>query len=205
LYVHNASNLYKTYATTIENRMSPRRSHKPSFKIWIEQQGKPILGKGGARILEEIHALESISKTANKLDMSYRYVWSYLQKIEESLGKPVVETFRGGKSGGGGARLTKLGRDLLEEYKRLEGYLEGVLADEEYWEVISLKISARNRLKGKVLSVEKDGVTAQVKVEVNVPAVVTALISREAVDDLGIKVGDTVEAIVKATEVMIAK
>lgn len=60
-------------------------------------------------------------------------------------------------------------------------------------------------MKGKALSVEKDGVTVQVKVEVNVPAVVTALISREAAENLGIRVGDTVEAIVKATEVMIVK
>jgi len=44
-----------------------------------------------------------------------------------------------------------------------------------------------------------------VKVEVKEPTVVTALISKEAVEDLDIKVGDTVEAIVKATEVIIAK
>ena len=68
-----------------------------------------------------------------------------------------------------------------------------------------MKISARNRLKGKVVEVEKDKITAKVKVEVKVPVVVTALISREAVEDLGIKVGDEVEAVVKATEVMIAK
>ena len=64
---------------------------------------------------------------------------------------------------------------------------------------------ARNRLRGKVVSVQKDGVTAQVKVEVTIPVTVTALISKEAVDDLNIEVGDAVEAIVKATEVMIAK
>jgi molybdate transport system regulatory protein len=93
----------------------------------------------------------------------------------------------------------------LEEYLRLEGYLSEVLSDTEYWEVLGLKISARNRLKGKVVEVEKDKITAKVKVEVKVPVVVTALISREAVEDLGIKVGDEVEAVVKATEVMIAK
>jgi molybdopterin-binding protein len=60
-------------------------------------------------------------------------------------------------------------------------------------------------LRGKVVSVQKDGVTAQVKVEVTIPVTVTALISQEAVDDLNIEVGDAVEAIVKATEVMIAK
>ena len=185
--------------------MLTHKKHKPSCKIWIEYKGKPLIGKGGAQILEQIEREESISKTAEKLGMSYRYVWSYLQKIEKALGEPIIETYRGGKSGGGGAKLTKLGKSLLEEYRRVEGYLGEVLSDAEYWEAVGLKISARNRLKGKVLAVEKEGLTAIIKVEVKVPSVVTALISREAAEDLEIKVGDKVEAVIKATEVMIAK
>jgi molybdopterin-binding protein len=68
-----------------------------------------------------------------------------------------------------------------------------------------MKISARNHFKGKVTSVEKDGVMALVRIKVTEPALVTALVSREAVEDLKVKVGDEVEAVVKATEVMIAK
>jgi molybdate transport system regulatory protein len=185
--------------------MLTRKKHKPSCKVWIEYQGKPVLGKGGAQILEQIEKSESISKAAKRLGMSYRYVWSYLQRIEKDLEEPVVETFRGGKLGGGGAKLTRLGKSLLDEYMRLDGYLGEVLFDEEYWEAIGLKISARNRLRGKVMAVEKEGLTAVIKVEVKAPSVVTALISREAAEDLDIKVGDAVEAVIKATEVMIAK
>jgi molybdate transport system regulatory protein len=137
--------------------------------------------------------------------MSYRYVWNYLQKIRKAIEAPVVETYKGGKTGGGGATLTALGQSLLEEYQRVDAYLSGVLANQEYWEVLGLKISARNQLKGKVVSIEKDGITAKVKVEIKVPAVVTAVITKEAVEDLGIKVGDEVNAVVKSTEVMIAK
>jgi molybdopterin-binding protein len=68
-----------------------------------------------------------------------------------------------------------------------------------------VKISARNHLKGKVTSVEKNGIMALVKIKVTEPALVTALVSREAVEDLKIKVGDEVEAVIKATEVMIAR
>ena len=130
--------------------MLTRKKHKPSCKIWIEYKGKPVLGKGGAEILEEIERENSISRTAEKLGMSYRYVWNYLRKMQKSTGEPIVETYRGGKSGGGGAKLTELGKSLLEEYKRLEGYLSEVLSDTEYWEVLGLKISARNRLKGRL-------------------------------------------------------
>jgi molybdopterin-binding protein len=68
-----------------------------------------------------------------------------------------------------------------------------------------VKISARNHLKGKVTSVEKNEIMALVKIKVTEPALVMALVSREALEDLKIKVGDEVEAVVKATEVMIAK
>jgi len=198
-------NTYKDYATITPNRMLTHKKHKPSCKIWIEYKGKPVLGKGGAQILEQIEKEWSISKTAETLGMSYRYVWSYLQRIEKALGEAVIETYRGGKSGGGGARLTKLGKTLLDEYKRVESYLGEVLSDVEYWEAVGLKISARNRLKGKVLTVEKETLTAKIKVEIILPAIITALISREAVEELDIKVGEEVEAVIKATEIMIAK
>jgi len=185
--------------------MFTHKNHKPSCKVWIEYNGKPVLGKGGAEILEAIAKEESISKAAENLGMSYRYVWNYLQKIRKVVEAPIVETYKGGKAGGGGAKLTALGQSLMEEYQRVEGYMSGVLADQEYWEVLGLKISARNQLKGKVVSIEKDGITAKVKVEIKAPVVVTAVITKEAVEELGVKVGDEVEAIVKSTEVMIGK
>lgn len=178
---------------------------KTSFKVWLEYKGKPLLGEGGAEILRSIQKHSSISKAAQELGMSYRYVWGYAKNIERILGKPVLETFKGGKSGGGGARLTKLGASLLNKYELVEKGLSQVLSNKGLLEVKGVKISARNRLKGKVMSVQKDSITAKVKVEITVPAVVTALISTEAVEDLNIKVGDTVEAVIKATEVMIAK
>ena len=185
--------------------MLPHQKHKPSCKVWIEYNGTPVLGKGGAEILKAIATEQSILKAAEKLGMSYRYVWNYLQKIQKAIESPVVVTFKGGKSGGGGARLTELGQSLIEEYQRVEGRMSEVLADQDYWEVLGLKISARNQLKGKVVSVETDGVTAKVKVEITAPAVITSVITREAVEDLGIKVGDEAKVVVKSTEVMIAK
>jgi molybdate transport system regulatory protein len=181
------------------------KKHKLSCKVWIEYKGKPVIGKGGAKILETIKKENSISKAAVTAGMSYRYVWDYLQKIQKAIGEPILETYKGGKSGGGGAKLTALGQSLLEEYQRVESYMSELLADQEYWEVLGLKISARNQLKGKVVSIEKDGIIAKVKVEIKAPVVVTAVITREAVEELGVKVGDEVNAVIKSTEVMIAK
>jgi molybdate transport system regulatory protein len=108
--------------------MPNQTKHKLSCKVWLEYGGKPLIGKGGAEILEQIEMEQSISKAARKLGMSYRYVWSYLKRIEKTLGEPIIETYRGGRAGGGGAKLTKLGKELLEEYKRVEDYLNKALS-----------------------------------------------------------------------------
>ncbi len=70
--------------------------------------------------------------------------------------------------------------------------------------VVLMSISARNKMKGIVKKVEKGTVAANVKVEVE-PAVVTAMITKEAVEELGLKEGDEVQVVIKATEVMISK
>ena len=68
-----------------------------------------------------------------------------------------------------------------------------------------MKISARNILKGKVESVEKEPNTATVKIKVESPGVITAIVSKESVEDLDIKIGDELSAIIKSTEVIVAK
>jgi molybdopterin-binding protein len=67
-----------------------------------------------------------------------------------------------------------------------------------------MKISARNQFKGKILEVKKGATTAHVRLEIAPGQVVTSSITNEAVDELGLKVGGTAIAIVKASNVMIA-
>ncbi len=185
--------------------MLSKGKRRSTAKIWLESKGDLPLGKDGAAIVEAIKNKKSISKAAESIGMSYRYVWNYLARTERTLGKPIVRRFKGGSGGGGGVELTQLGEDLLKEYKRVENYVGEILRDEEDWEAIRLKISARNRLEGVVKSVEKGDIVGKVKMEVTVPTTITALISKEAIEDLKIKTGDKVEAVIKSTEVMIAK
>ena len=64
-------------------------------------------------------------------------------------------------------------------------------------------LSARNRFRGVVRSVEVEGMVARVEIEVTTPGRVVAIVTREAVEDLGLRVGDPATAVVKSTSVMI--
>ncbi len=67
-----------------------------------------------------------------------------------------------------------------------------------------MKLSARNQLAGKVVEVVKGQTTAHVRVDIG-GKIITSSITNEAVDDLGLKAGDDVTAIIKSSDVMIGK
>src|SRR3954464_9412045 len=64
-------------------------------------------------------------------------------------------------------------------------------------------MSARNRLKGTVREVKVDGLLAQVEIVVTEPARIVAIVTRDAVEELGLKPGASGTAIVKSTSVMV--
>ena len=66
-----------------------------------------------------------------------------------------------------------------------------------------IKISARNALPGKIVDIKKGATTAHVRIDVN-GTVVTASITNESVDELALKVGDKVHAVIKSSDVMVA-
>ena len=68
-----------------------------------------------------------------------------------------------------------------------------------------MKFSARNQLQGTVKDVRKGQTTAHVRIDVGHGIMLTASITNEAVDELGLKPGDTATAIIKASDVMVGK
>jgi molybdopterin-binding protein len=68
-----------------------------------------------------------------------------------------------------------------------------------------MKLSTRNVLKGKVIDVKEGMVMAKVKVDVGGGNVISSIISLEAVKELGVKVGEEITALIKATNVILGK
>ena len=67
-----------------------------------------------------------------------------------------------------------------------------------------MPISARNHLRGKITEIKLGDIMAQVTVKVG-PNLIESVITRQSAEELGLKKGDQVTAVVKPTEVMISK
>jgi len=83
---------------------------------WIvDDDGNIIIGKGRAEILKNIEKTGSINQAAKVMKMSYKGVWSKIKATEKHLSQNIVHADR--KLG---TRLTRKGKELLENYKLLE-------------------------------------------------------------------------------------
>ena len=177
---------------------------RPTPVLTFQGRGRAVRPDHVA-VLEAIERTGSLTEAARSLDVSYKHLWTTIQRMEVAAGRPLVRAVRGGRGGGGRASLTSDGQRLLDEFRRVSGGLRGIVREEGFWEAVGLKLSARNRLRGTVKSVEKDHAAARIVLEVRGPARLSALITREAADDLDLRTGDTVDALIKSTEVMLAK
>lgn len=181
--------------------MSTNNEHKVSCKVWLELLGEPLIGKGGAKILETIKQVESISNAAKTTGMSYRYVWNYLSKLERRLGEPVVTTFKGGNKGGGGAKLTKLGLKLLDEYKQAEINLTKSMASQSKVQIFE----PENRLKGTIQKVNDKTDSVIIEFTTKSPVKLTLIVPKKTVKDLNLLPEDKIEVKIKASTVKITK
>jgi molybdate transport system regulatory protein len=77
------------------------------------------LGPGKIALLEAIIKTGSISAAAKTMDMSYRRAWILIDELNKMFDKPCVESATGGV-GGGGAKVTVFGKQVLTAYKKFE-------------------------------------------------------------------------------------
>ncbi len=97
---------------------------QPRWKLWLEKDGIYVFGPGAYSLLRAIQETGSLTAGARMAGMSYRYAWGVINKIEKKLGVKIIETFRGGAVGGGGARITEAGRHLMELFAKVSREFE---------------------------------------------------------------------------------
>lgn len=111
----------------------------PRLRLRLVFEGGRMLGPGKADLLELIRETGSISAAGRAMGMSYKRAWTLVELLNRMFRAPLVDSVRGGASGGG-ARLTEAGETVLARYRALEraaarsgeaeiAALKGMLAD----------------------------------------------------------------------------
>jgi molybdate transport system regulatory protein len=95
-------------------------AHRSALTIRVDFGAFGYLGPGKIALMEQISKHGSISAAGKEMGMSYRRAWLLVDEINHIFREPLVETQMGG-AGGGGARLTRLGRDVVDRYRAIEG------------------------------------------------------------------------------------
>jgi molybdate transport system regulatory protein len=92
---------------------------RAQFRLRIIRGKDIAVGPGKIDLLEAIAKTGSITSAARTLGMSYRRAWLLVDTMNRCFKEPVVEAEAGGKRGGG-TRLTAVGAEVLQRYRKVE-------------------------------------------------------------------------------------
>jgi molybdate transport system substrate-binding protein len=101
-------------------------------RLWIESEGRSLLGPGRLELLEAIERCHSISAAARAVGMSYRRAWLLIDGMNQAAGSELVTTRTGGRRGGG-ATLTDRGRFAVSVFRELLEHVRRVAKGTLVW------------------------------------------------------------------------
>ncbi|WP_027965993.1 TOBE domain-containing protein [Halomonas halocynthiae] len=194
----------------------PHRSPPISVEgqIWINTGERRFGGHGRMRLLRLIAETGSISGAARAMKMSYKAAWDAVDQMNNLAGEPLVLRSVGGK-GGGSTIVTPRGHQLMANFSRLEQEHQRFIAelsqqassmtdDLLMLRRLSMKSSARNNFSGTVTAIKQGAVNDEVELCIAPNQHLTAVITRESSENLGLAVGSDAFALIKASSVIIA-
>jgi len=174
----------------------------------------PLLLEKRILLISYIDELGSISKAAKKVPMSYKSAWDAIDSMNNLSHTPIVSKETGGK-GGGGTSLTVYGKNLLETYRILQKEEKRFLntlksmTDIDTGTIntikrLAMQISARNQLSGTVEEIILGKVNAEVFVKLKSGFTLVSVITKNAIENLDLKIGDDVVTIFKSNSVFVS-
>jgi molybdate transport system regulatory protein len=182
--------------------------------LWLLFAGRELLLGKAMELLREIDSKGSLSKAANAVPLSYKTAWDLIDKINNMSARPVVTTTTGGRNGGG-TQLSDYGRTLVSLYGSLERKYESVFSmfnDFKLDDVddfvtlmkgMCMKTSARNQLAGTVRKASKGKVNSEILIDIGNSTTISAVITNDSTDELGLQEGVEVIVLVKASAVIL--
>lgn len=124
------------------------KQQTPAIRVRIDLSPDSALGPGKIALLERIEATGSLSQAARELGMSYRRAWLLLDDVNRMFNDPATTASVGG-SGGGGARLTDLGREIVKAYREIEDAAEKAASARIAWLISCRRKATRRSATGR--------------------------------------------------------
>lgn len=182
--------------------------------IWMGRDEDVQISDTRISLLEKIGESGSITQAAKAVGISYKTAWDAVDAMKNLSGEALVESLTGGK-GGGGTRLTEAGRKLVQTYRLIQkehqrflsSISEGIDDFDNSFQLIrrlSMKSSARNQYFGKITAIRGGSVNAEVEISLNGEDKIAAVITHESLENLGLKIGSEVWALIKASWVILS-
>lgn len=164
-------------------------------------------------ILKRIGDAGSISEAARGAGVSYKAAWQAIDTLSNLAGTPLLARTVGG-AGGGGAKLTPAGQQLLQAAERLSEARHQVLAQLSPTpgsaantvpriRALGLRTSMRNQMPCTVATIRKQGQAMQVELRLPDGSPLHSRITRESAELLALRPGLEVLALCKATAVTV--
>ena len=195
-------------------RRLPRSSIRISSALTVETSRGAFTGKRWMQLLAAIGETQSITAAAKVAGLSYKAAWDAVEAMNNLADKPLVERSVGGK-GGGGTRLTARGVQLVATYGELEienaRFLERINAriatvgqDLELIERLTMRTSARNHFAGPITRIVAGTVNDEVELQLSGGDRIVAIVTHESLEQLGLLVGGSAMALIKASSILVA-
>jgi molybdate transport system regulatory protein len=176
--------------------------------------GGELAGGRWMQLLAGVDQHRSITAAAKAVGLSYKAAWDAVEAMNNVSDRPLVTRMTGGK-GGGGTRLTPRGRQLVATFSAVEAenkrFLELLNSrirhlDQDLRIIgrLTMLTSARNHFVGKIFRIRKGAVNDEVELRLSGGEQLAAIVTRESLKSLGLKVGAEVVALVKASWVIVA-
>jgi len=175
-----------------------------------------LAGRLDGRFFDLLAALAltgSLQKAAKAAGYSYKGAWLVLDAATALTHAPLVDKATGG-AGGGGTQLTAEGEALLAAWRELQARHTAFLHEQAAWlatqpaldallKRMSMKTTARNQFLGRISAVNAGPSTTTVRVALDGGQQVTASLTTEAAQELGVSAGQQALALVKSSEVVL--
>lgn len=200
--------------STEDKAMAKKQNARLQANLSLLSDTQSNFASEQVQLLMAIEQCGSISGAARQVGISYKTAWDRIEAINNLSEHPVVIRSAGGAKGGG-TSITEYGRQIITGFKALqeehESYLERLSAKVNslndiatFMRIGTLKTSARNQFRGTVVEITPGAVNAEIRIKISETQSLSAIITEESRQQLGLEIGCSAIALIKASWIMLS-